>query len=473
MAALLAGLITSTAAGHPLGARTFDRAIQVIIEPAGLRIQYELTVSDLTVTLELPRLGETAPIDPRAAAELFKTRVAPILATGLDVTLAGSTAEATLTSSRVELADHVTVIAHFYVPGPPVGSVATLSLVDLNFEQERGYHRVACRAAEGATLIASSAPADVLAMPLIPTWELTPEEEAARGRLDATYRLDVAPGREPAPDLADARVQSESSSSNRDATALRDLLANNQGSGASLGWLILAAAFGLGMLHALKPGHGKTLVAAYLVGSRGTVGQAIALGIVTTLTHTGSVLFVALLLRPLAGSAWIEQGQLSFWLTLVSGLLVFTMGASLLWRRLTGQEDLLHVHGPGGHVHLPDGSVKWLGGPSARGSHSLTDVLAMGVSGGLIPCDDAVLVLVAAIGAGLLPQAIFILFAFSAGLAGVLVAIGILVVKLRSFAVKEESAGLARSWVRGAEVVSAGLIAAIGLWLSIRAFGVG
>src|SRR5439155_27187441 len=104
-----------------------------------------------------------------------------------------------------------------------------------------------------------------------------------------------------------------------------------------------------GAVHALTPGHGKTLVAAYLVGERGTVWHALLLGLVATLTHTGAVLLLAALLPllfPQAVPAQV-QGVLGF----VGGLLIAGMGAWLLLRRLSGQAD--HFHLPGtGHHHL-------------------------------------------------------------------------------------------------------------------------
>src|SRR5206468_7521498 len=106
--------------------------------------------------------------------------------------------------------------------------------------------------------------------------------------------------------------------------------------------MLMACLFGAA--HALTPGHGKTLVAAYLVGERGTVGHAFVLGLVTTLTHTGAVLVLAaglLLFFPKAVPQEIQTA-----LGLGGGLLVAGMGLWLLLRRLSGGADHFHL---GGH----------------------------------------------------------------------------------------------------------------------------
>src|SRR5262249_19119042 len=114
--------------------------------------------------------------------------------------------------------------------------------------------------------------------------------------------------------------------------------------------LVLAAFFGA--LHALTPGHGKTLVAAYLVGERGTVWHAILLGVVTTLTHTGAVLVLAAVLPWLFPQVVPEQIQRV--LGLAGGLLIAGFGFWLLLRRLSGKADHIHIGGHGHHHHDHD-----------------------------------------------------------------------------------------------------------------------
>lgn len=216
----------------------------------------------------------------------------------------------------------------------------------------------------------------------------------------------------------------------------------------------LLLAFGLGAMHALSPGHGKTVVGAYLVGSRGTARHAIFLGLTVTLTHTSSVF--ALGLVTYFASAYILPERLYPVLSFISGLIVVIIGASLFVRRLrsaiepanfnrdnesgdalasptVGGKDeddasiharsqggiAMHTHGDGGRAHShapPSGGVTW------------KNLLALGISGGLLPCPSALVVLLAAVAAERAGFGLLLILSFSLGLAFTLSAIGMLFV---------------------------------------------
>lgn len=224
-------------------------------------------------------------------------------------------------------------------------------------------------------------------------------------------------------------------------------------------WLVLLMATAFGAMHALTPGHGKTLVAAYLVGQRGTVWHAVFLGLVTTLTHTGAVLILALILGalPLALQKAL-QDKLQTGVGLALGLLIVCLGFWLLLQRLSGRADHVHLggghhhpHGPGHHHHMPSiERVGWGG------------LVLLGITGGLIPCWDAIILLVATIAYGVFWLAFPLIVAFSAGLAGTLVLVGIAVVKIRSFAESRWGEG---RLVRALPILSALVVTAMGFWL--------
>jgi ABC-type nickel/cobalt efflux system permease component RcnA len=221
--------------------------------------------------------------------------------------------------------------------------------------------------------------------------------------------------------------------------------------------LLLAAGFGA--VHALTPGHGKTMVAAYLVGERGTVWHAIVLGVVTTLTHTAAVLILAALL-PLFFSN-TSAASLQMALELIGGLLIAGLGLWLLLRRLAGQAD--HVHIGGGHTHAPSSSARQVAEIQPVGWWAL---VVLGVSGGIVPCWDAIAMLGLAISSQRLWLGLPLLLAFSAGLAAVLVALGISVVAARKYAgARWGGEERFRGVVRVLPLVSAVLILAMGLWL--------
>ena len=171
----------------------------------------------------------------------------------------------------------------------------------------------------------------------------------------------------------------------------------------------LAAAFFWGMAHALSPGHGKTIVAAYLVGRRGTPWHAAALGLIVTATHTIGVF--ALGLVTLALSQFIVPEQLYPWLNLISGVLVVGIGAAVFRSRLRHRRAHAGEH----HHHHHEA-------PS-RGS-----LLTVGISGGLLPCPSALVVLLAAISLHRLAYGLILIVAFSAGLALSITGIGLVAV---------------------------------------------
>jgi ABC-type nickel/cobalt efflux system permease component RcnA len=204
--------------------------------------------------------------------------------------------------------------------------------------------------------------------------------------------------------------------------------------------LLLLAAFGWGALHALSPGHGKAMVAAYLVGTRGTTRDAIALGAIVTVTHTAGV--VALGFVALGLSAWVLPEQLYPWLTLVSGLMVVGVGIAVLRRRARRRDHHHHHH------------------------HHRRSLLALGASAGLIPCPSALVVLLGAVAQHRIGLGLVLIVAFSAGLAATLTGLGVAVVHAgRVLARLPVPSRLAAA----VPALSAALIVVVGLVLTAQA----
>jgi ABC-type nickel/cobalt efflux system permease component RcnA len=219
----------------------------------------------------------------------------------------------------------------------------------------------------------------------------------------------------------------------------------------------LGVAIVLGAAHALQPGHGKTIVAAYLVGARGTARHAVFLGATVTATHTAGV--YALGLVTLLLSQYILPERLYPILEAASGVLVIAIGALLLARRLVTATrgrpaDHNHAHAPG-HSHHHDHSAErghddhhdlahgHSHGPQAGERVSWKSLLALGVSGGLLPCPEALMVLLITIAAHRVVFGLLLIVAFSTGLAAVLVGFGLLLVYARGlFARVNLSSGL-------------------------------
>jgi ABC-type nickel/cobalt efflux system permease component RcnA len=231
----------------------------------------------------------------------------------------------------------------------------------------------------------------------------------------------------------------------------------------SLGVLLfslLIAAF-WGAAHALTPGHGKTMVAAYLVGTQGTPRHALLLGGTVTIAHTAGVF--ALGFVTLGLSAFIVPEQLYPWLTLVSGLLVVVFGASVLRQRLYARGRPQHGHSHhhhhthaqhGHHDHHDDDAL------TSRG------ILGVGVAAGLLPCPSALVVLLSAIALHRIGLGLALIVAFSVGLAATITAIGLVAVLARQTFGRLSLEG---PLVRSLPAVSAALILTVGLVITARA----
>ena len=247
----------------------------------------------------------------------------------------------------------------------------------------------------------------------------------------------------------------------------------------SLSIVLLAAvvALGLGGLHALEPGHGKTLIAAYLVGTQGTAVHALLLGVIVTVSHTAGVFLLGAI--TLYAQKYIVPEQLYPWLGVISGLTISLLGIYLLLQRYLGVEvGQLYSHSHGSYRHGEFGetsgnqkiaskrgaAANTLCGPDV----SYRQLLALGVTGGMVPCPAALVVLLSALALHRVRFGLFLIVAFSVGLAGVLIGTGLLVVYAGRF-VSSRMRGdepLLRRWL---PMASAAAVTALGLAIALRA----
>jgi ABC-type nickel/cobalt efflux system permease component RcnA len=284
--------------------------------------------------------------------------------------------------------------------------------------------------------------------------------------------------------------------------------------------IALLIAFVWGGFHALSPGHGKTVVGAYLVGSRGTAQHALFLGLTTTITHTAGIF--ALGLVALFASRFVVTEQIFPWLSVISGVLVVGIGVNLFINRLKGEKPHQHTHGDHDHHehdhhehhyhdhphhdhhhashHAADGHAAhdpshalqhahadhhlphsqdhthhshdhphshshWP--PGADGSPvTWSSLLALGISGGLMPCPSALVVILSAIALGRIGFGLALVTAFSLGLAGVLTGVGLILVYARQWF---ETLPWQAPKIRLLPAMSALLMALIGLGITTQA----
>jgi nickel/cobalt exporter len=216
-----------------------------------------------------------------------------------------------------------------------------------------------------------------------------------------------------------------------------------------------ALAFALGAVHALSPGHGKTIVAAYLVGTRGTPRHAVLLGGVVTCAHTVSVF--ALGLGTLFLSRYVLPEKIYPVLGAVSGLSIVWIGALLFVQRLRHLRAHRHHHHHHhhDHAHVPE-------------EISLAGLVALGAGGGLVPCPSALVLLLSAVALGRVGLGLILLLAFSAGLAVVLTAIGLAALYARRLLPGSAATHPLFGWL---PVISAGVITCVGVLMTAAALG--
>jgi ABC-type nickel/cobalt efflux system permease component RcnA len=401
--ASLAGLSVPAAAGaHPLGNFSINHLTQVSVSRDRIDLRYVLDQAEIPTFQERGRSGSAVLAAKRGevARRLVVTvdgRPIHLVATGASLT--HPPGQGGLPLTRVELSLSAAVRG--------AGEVA---VHDDTFPGRVGWKAIVARPGAG-TDVRSSAPSGD------PTGGLRryPQDSLSSPLDQRTATLSARPGngRLTAPRGPGGRAET---TGNRADDGFAGVFAD-AASGRGVLIFLLLAAMAWGAVHALSPGHGKTMVAAYLVGTRGTARHALALGATVTVTHTAGVF--ALGLVTLALSQYVLPEQLYPWLNLASGLLVVLVGAGVLRsrvRRMRPRRHDRHHHGPHDHHHHGPEDLTWRG------------LLGMGASAGLIPCPSALVVLLAAIAQHQVALGLLMIVAFSLGLAGTLSALGLLVV---------------------------------------------
>jgi ABC-type nickel/cobalt efflux system permease component RcnA len=469
----------AVAAAHPLGNFTVNQFTR--IQPSGDRI-YLLYVLDLA---EIPTFQERD--DVRAFGEAaYSTQLVEEIRAGLSLVVGGAALPLRELDHEIAFPAGVggletTRLEIVFEAGPLAPEVAqSLVYHDRNFEGRIGWREIVLVPDAGAQVQVGSVPRESISDELRAypddllesppdvrraTAELTPGESAG-----AAPTLRGEPARSP-------RAAPE------DVNGFAGLVAKEELSTGVILVSLLVALF-WGAVHALSPGHGKAIVAAYLVGTRGTPRQAFLLGGIVTATHTLGVF--ALGLVTLALSEFIVPDQLYPWLNLVAGILVVGVGLAVLRlrvgyfappggrrgaeaREFDGQghhHPRAHHHDhPGGHHdhhyhphphehRVPEPGIGWRG------------LLGVGISGGLLPCPSALVVLLAAISLHRVGYGLVLILAFSLGLAATITGIGLLAISTRGITRRVSLQGPV---VRALPALSALAILAFGIAMTIRA----
>jgi ABC-type nickel/cobalt efflux system permease component RcnA len=475
LATLVLGLlIPALASAHPLGNFTSNTYLRV--EPSGGEL-YVRYVVDLA---EIPTLRERGRVDAAGGLPDYATTQAREFTRSLDVRVAGrrvsllpASQEAAYNRGAAGL--DTLRIAVWYRAGGPIAA-GSVEVHDGNFAGRLGWHELVVRASSGARVAEATVPADDV------TDELrTYPADLTSSPLDVRdARFSLTPGTGPGSvdvrESGTARVDSDRGLLN--GLAERDL---------SVGVVLIALllAMGWGALHALSPGHGKSMVAAYLVGSRGTARHAFILGGFVTATHIISV--IALGLLTLWASELILPETVFAWVNLFAAVFVVCIGLWVVWLRLRArrfQRSTGHDHDRGldghshahdhahSHAHDHDHSHHHDHGAKHGHSHappsdlSVRALAAAGISAGLLPCPSAMVLMLGAISLGRTAYGLVLVVAFSLGLAIVLSSIGLLFLYARRFM---DRLPLGGRMANAIPVASAVVIVGLGLILTVRA----
>jgi nickel/cobalt transporter (NicO) family protein len=511
LAAILAvGHPPPRAEAHPLGTFTVNQYSRIEVGRDTIHLRYIVDMA------EIPALDELMAIDTNrdetvsgAEQAAYLARQTSALVRGLRLTVGGSAAD--LHVAGQELA-FPRAAGSLYTLRLALNLEASLKSAaqpiaveyrDGNFAERIGWREIVVRPLDGVVLRDSTAPTQDQSDELraYPQNLFSNPPDVREARFSVTIGVPAAPAMPqlaaapqpaqnrvtaaPAPPAAPPAAASQPAR-DRVGDAVAALIAAKEPT-APLILLALLLAFALGAGHALTPGHGKTIVAAYLVGARGTARHAVFLGLTTTVTHTLGVFllgFVTLFI-----SNYILPEQLYPWLEFASGVLVVAIGVTLFRSRLAGllrrrsttdhrppttddhdhhtsdhdhghDHHHDHDHGPHGHSHLPPGA----------GGQPVTwrSLLALGISGGLLPCPSALVVLLSAIALHRVAFGMLLIVAFSLGLASVLTGIGLALVYARRLFDNFPSDG---RLLRSLPVASAAFVTLAGLAIIVGALG--
>ena len=450
---LLSGL-TATAFAHPMGNFSINHYAKIKIDRGSVEIRYLIDMAEIPTFQEI-RQFDITPAAGDPSASRYITKQEQVLKEGIALQSDSHAVRLDTVSRQVTFADGAgglpTMKLGFVFRGKLDNAAGAhqLSYLDNNFPGRAGWKEIVVRG-EGVALLSSSASAidrsqeltnyssDALNSPPQQLAALvgfsTPPAAVAR---IIPHRTKIAP---PA-----SRLEKQSSSfittpkpvaarpQNTPRSRFTELISTQ---GQLSFWVLFSAALiaaGLGALHALEPGHGKTVVAAYLVGSRGTARHAVLLGIVVTAAHTAGVYLLGA--ATLYASRYIVPEQLYPWLGAISGLSVAGLGIFIFLRHWTGESGE-HSHAPGEqHSHWflaifkPAAPIRATPAePKIERALSLRELCMLGVTGGIVPCPAALVVLLSAFSLHRIGFGLFLITAFSFGLAAVLVIVGLTMV---------------------------------------------
>lgn len=487
--ATAASLTATAAQGHPLGNFSINHYSGLHLRPESVVVRYVIDMAEIPTFQELQARG-VAPDAGSAGARDYASTAAEALKNQLHLDVGGRRLALETTEPGIAFVEgaaglptmRLTATYHARLEPGPTDGVMSVHYRDANFPARIGWKEIVAVGEGGAAIIESTVPGRGRSQEL----REYPSDLISSPPQDLTAEITFSRIGMPTVAAAGASPVASRTSTPRD--AFTQLMGTRE---LTAGIVLLAAAVavGAGALHALEPGHGKTVVGAYLVGAKGTAKHAVVLGLIVTLSHTMSVYMLGAV--TLYASRYVVPERLYPWLSAVSGLTIAMLGIWLFLRHHSVHghshghgHDHVHAHGDvHGHDHMPLHSHDDSGddrdpadrrgagghhhphGPS--GDVSLRALFALGVTGGIVPCPAALIVLLSAVALGRIGFGLLLIVAFSLGLAAVLIAIGLMMVYAGRFMARLSGEG--RLVTRYLPLTSAALITVLGIALVVRA----
>jgi nickel/cobalt transporter (NicO) family protein len=425
---------------HDIPNQRVDRSIQVSLTPGRILIDYEVSLTELTLTQDLRALIGSLPGADRAEwLARYAQVTGPLNAKGILVSIDEQPVVLSFRGYELLVEEHPRYTFHLASPIPGEGR---LSVRDTNFATSEGTSRLAVRGRDGVKVKGDDLPADVDQVPIRPVWQLSDDEQRRTTEVSVRYYREDGGlhGSRGLPSRVKVAPESTSAKANGRLNRISDLLDK----AARISWFLLALiAAALGAAHAVQPGHGKTLVTAVALSPDSRIYQAVLLGMATTLAHMMSVLLIAVGLWYTGAT---QVGSLHVGLTQLAG---FAIAAAGLWR--IGR----HLAGYGEHSPEEFHRIKM----------SNLGIVGLGMASGLVPCWDAVGLIVLAAALGRLATGVALVIAFSGGMAAVLVAVAWLAGKMRSATNRLDRSAI---WQRRLGLTCGVVLTAIGLYLFLE-----
>lgn len=458
------------ASAHPLGNFTINLYSGIHVVPGEIRIDYVLDMAEIPTFQEMPSIdtNDDGVVSP-SEATAWATDAAPTFVRNLTLTVDGSAVALEVRSASMRLREGqggLPILRFEGLFAARIDRTGELAYRDDNDADRIGWREITAIGEDGEAIAGSNVPTQSVSDALLSY----PQDLLSSPLRVTSMAASFAPGASVGASEEGASATASDAARPGLDTSRFSSLVDNHGIALVLGAFVLAVAFGA--WHALLPGHGKTLMAAYMVGSETKVRQAVAVGSAVAVMHTASVLSLGLLVIALERT--FRPETLYPWLGLLSGLVAIGLGAYLLIGRLASWSDARRMgsherdHAAGlehdhdrvadhGHAHphaLPAGVPL----TSRRG------MLALALAGGILPSPSALVVMLAAINAHRVGYGIGLILAFSAGLALALVVVSLGALRARAVITER----LSSYWGRLVPVLSASAIVGVGVFLSVR-----